>query len=589
MSDDIAGNIKDDLSEIIHIKDPKIFVIEWLPFDSNQLRELSKKMDIEKGANKTLLTGLIDRQPDVPIFQSKGAHTKVFVKDYELDSFVNLQAIIDMPEEEGIVQVEEMAIFVSRDGFIIYSLELKEIENLNTFMSIDKITRVVADLCQDSSLVIDSLLTEFQRNFIDTIFGDPIHRPKTICYVGDDIKIRHDDINDYYDGEDFEIELNQILGEGHEPFQAGRNLFFKGSRGTCAIVDNFDKDTEYQIIFWGIQHAMNNFVDNFMSRIWELYDQTKHVKTIVEEAVAGNTDALNAVQEEITVITSTISLVGQIKEFLKDSCNNLLEIYGKNHINTLDGFYEVENSLKSSQRRILESEKIITGLLTELDGLQNYVATLSELQMRKMSKVMAKNTKSMNEVLQANTRTSEAIDMIELILAGSIILEIFAFAVGEISSDQTFFGAIFDGNVGTARIVTLVLFLISVFSWIITVVLLKRSKKKMEIQALQDFFVTMSVNRKIDLTKMEEYISNRTIQTKSVENDKENTIISYVWCGDDDPNLLGKNIEKVSLSYNETNCLLLTLEIETSKLDIKQDKLLGYVLNDLKAKGVFIK
>ncbi|MHA1345917.1 MAG: hypothetical protein ACTSVO_13115 [Candidatus Heimdallarchaeaceae archaeon] len=533
---------------------------------------------------------MIDRQPDVPIFQSKGAHTKVFVEDYALDSFVNLQAIIELPEESDIVQVEEMAIFVSRDGFIIYSLELAEIENLNTYMSIDKITRVVADLCQDSSVVIDSLLTEFQRNFIEIIFGNPIHRPKTICYVGDDIKIRHDDINDYYDGEDCEIELSQILGEGHEVFQVGRNLFFRGSRGTCAIVDNFDRDTEYQITFWGIQHAINNFVDNFISRIWELYDQTKHIKKIVDEAVSGNTDALNAVQEEIIVITSTISLVGQIKEFLKDSCQELLEIYGKNHINTLDGFYEVKNSLKSSQRRIPESEKIISGLITELDGLRNYVATLSELQMRKMSKVMTKNTKSMNEVLQANTRTSEAIDMIELILAGSIILEIFAFAVGEFTSDQTIFGVIMNQEVLTGDLIaTLVLFAISIVFWITIVFLLRRSKKKMEILALQDFFLTITINRKINIVALEEYISKRSVQTKHIETDQDNTIICYVWDGHDDPNLLGKKIEKVSLSYNETNNLLLFLEIETSKLDISQDKLLGYSIEDLEAKGVFIK
>jgi len=51
----------------------------------------------------------------------------------------------------------------------------------------------------------------------------------------------------------------------------------------------------------------------------------------------------------------------------------------------------------------------------------------------------------MNQVLQANTRTGGAIDMIELILAGSIILEIVAFAIGEISSDQTIFRSILDG------------------------------------------------------------------------------------------------------------------------------------------------
>ena len=590
MIDDITGNIKDDLTEIIHIKDPKIFVIEWLPFDSNQLRELNKKMDIQKGSKNTLLTGLIDKQPDIPIFQSRGSHTKVIVEDFESDSFVNLQAIIDLPEDDEVVQVEEMAVFVSRDGFVIYSLELKEIDNKNTFMSLDKLTRVVADLCQDSSSVIDSLLTEFQRNFIDIIFGNPIHRPETICYVGDDIKVRHEDIKDYYDGEDFEIELNQILGEGHKPYQNGRNLFFKGCRGTCAIVDDFDKNTEYQIIYWGIQHALGNFVDNFMSRIWELYDQTKHVEKLIDEAVSGNTDALNNVQEQISVISSTLSVVSQIMVFLKDSCKDLLHIYGKNGVNAQDGFYEVENTLKSTQRRIEEADKIIDGLLAELDGLRNYVSTLSELQMRKMSKVMTKNTKSMNEVLQANTRTSEAIDMIELILAGSIILEILAFAVGEISSDQTFFGAIVDGGgFGTTRIVTLILLAISVISWITIVVLLRRSKKKMEVEALQDFIVSMSVNRKIDISKMEEYISLRTVQTKHVENDQDNTIVSYVWDGKDDPNLLGKCIENVNLSYNATNNLLLSIEIETSKLSTPQDELMGYVVNDLEEKEIFLK
>ncbi|MHA1317730.1 MAG: hypothetical protein ACTSQ6_09445 [Candidatus Heimdallarchaeaceae archaeon] len=85
-----SDNIKDELSEILFLKNPKIFVIEWLPFDSNQLRELNKKLDIEKSSSKTLLTGLIDSDPDSP---------------------VNLEAIIDLPEEEGIVQIEEMIYF----------------------------------------------------------------------------------------------------------------------------------------------------------------------------------------------------------------------------------------------------------------------------------------------------------------------------------------------------------------------------------------------------------------------------------------------------------------------------------------------
>jgi len=575
-----VSNIKDELSEILYIKNPKIFVIEWLPFDSNQLRELNKKLDIEKGANKTLLTGLIDQSPDVPIFTSKGKHTKVMVKDFVLDSFVNLDAVIDLPEEEGIVQIEEMAIFISKSGFVVYSLNLREIEGQNSFMSLDKLSRVVADLSQDSSMVIDSLLTEFQRNFLEIIFGNPMHRPKTICYIGEDINIKYADVKEYCDGEDCEIEISQLIGEGHLPYQVESNIFFKGTRGTLVVVDNFTEKNEYQITFWGIQHAISTFVDCFMSRIWELYDQSNNIKTLVEDAVKGNTEALNRVQEQITLLTSTISLVSQIQEFLKDSTFDLLQIYQENNIADMNDFYDVEKGLAISRERVKEADKIINGLLTELEGIRNYISTLSEMQMRKMNKAMTRNTKSMNQVLQANTRTGEAIDMIELILAGSIILEVFAFAVGEYAKDDTFFGGLLN------EYGTMVMFIISIVCWIGIVVYLRWSKSRMERKALKDFTINMTLNQTINVEKLSDYMEDKEILTKHVEYDKNNVIISYVWDIGKDPDLKDLDIDHVSITYNETNSLLLSIEIETGEVDTDQQKMIEQILDDMKSSGV---
>ncbi len=584
---DLQSNVKDELSEILFIKNPKIFVIEWLPFDSNQLIELNHKLDIEKGSRKTLLTGLIDQSPDSPTFQSKGKHTKVVVKDYSLDNYVNLEAIIDIPEQEGIVQIEEMAIFISKAGFVVYSLNLKEIDGKNTFMSLDKLSRVVADLSQDSSILIDSLLTEFQRKFLKIIFGNPIHRPKTICYVGEDINIKHDDVNDYLDGEDCEIELNQLLGEGHKPYKVDNNLIFKGTRGSISIIEDFTEDKEFQMILWGIQHAIGSFVDSFMSRIWELYDQANSTKDIVEEAVEGNTEALNRVQEHITVLTSTISVVGQIQEFLKESCIDVLGRCRKNNKTILSECFDVEKSLITSQNRIAESEKIINGLLTELEGLRNYIATLSELQMRKMSKVMTQNTKSMNQVLQANTRTGGAIDMIELILAGSIILEIVAFAIGEISSDQTIFRSILDGiGLNKDQIATLTLFIVSIFAWIAIVVYLRWNKNRVERKALKDFFITMTVNKKINIQKLDDYMKDKEILTKRVEYEHNSVMITYVWDIGKEVELKDLDLEHVSFTYNETNSLLISIDIETSKVETDQKALLEIILSDMRKSGI---
>ena len=576
----VANNIKDELSEILFIKNPKIFVIEWLPFDSNQLRELNKKLDIEKGAHKTLLTGLIDQSPDIPIFASEGKHTKVLVNDYVLDSFVNLEATIDLPEDEGIVQIEEMAIFISKSGFVVYSLNLRELEGHNSFMSLDKLSRVVADLSQDSSVVIDSLLTEFQRNFLKIIFGNPMHRPKTICYIGEDINIRYEDINEYCDGEDCEIEISQIIGEGHLHYQLGNNLFFKGTRGTLVVLDNFTEENEYQITFWGIQHAISTFVDCFMSRIWELYDQSNQIKSLVEEAVKGNTEALNRVQEEITLLTSTISLVSQIQEFLKDSTFELLQIYGDNNIKDLNDFYEVEKGLNISRERVKEADKIINGLLTELEGTRNYISTLSEMQMRKMNKAMTRNTKSMNQVLQANTRTGEAIDMIELILAGSIVLEVFAFAVGEYSSSDTVFGGLM------SRYGTLILFIISLACWIGIVAYLRWSKTRMERKALKDFTINMTLNKKINVEKLADYMAMKEIITKNVEYERKNVIVTYVWDIGKDSDLKDLDVDHVSITYNETSALLLNIEIETSEVETDQQRMIEQILNNMKISGV---
>ncbi|MHA1303154.1 MAG: hypothetical protein ACTSQE_06480 [Candidatus Heimdallarchaeaceae archaeon] len=249
----------------------------------------------------------------------------------------------------------------------------------------------------------------------------------------------------------------------------------------------------------------------------------------------------------------------------------------------------IDKCLTTSLNRVKESEKVINGLLTELEGTINYISTLSELQMRKMSKAMTQNTKSMNAVLQANTRTSEAIDMIELILAGSIILEIFAFAIGEITSDQTIYDSIVNQvPLGKDQIATLSIFLFSILAWVLIVLYLRWSKARMERKALKDFFINMTINRKINVESLDNYMKDKEILTKQVEFDPNNVIITYVWDTRKEPTMSKLDIEHVSITYNETNELLLSMEIETSEVKKDQKALLDFILDDMKSNGILI-
>jgi len=197
-----------------------------------------------------------------------------------------------------------------------------------------------------------------------------------------------------------------------------------------------------------------------------------------------------------------------------------------------------------------------------------------------MSKTMTRNTKSMNQVLHANTRTGEAIDMIELILAGSIILEVFAFAVGEYQSGETIFGGIMN------KYGTLIMFIISITCWIGIVLYLRYNKRRTGQKALKDFVITMSLNRHMNVENIDKYMAEKDIQTKYVEYDRDSTIITYVCDICKDPDLKDLDVEHVSITYNETSSLLLSIEIETSQVETDQKEMIELILNDMKLSGV---
>lgn len=586
-----VGNIQDELTEILFLKKPKILVFEWLPFDSNQLRELTRKLDIEDGSRKTLVTAMIDKEPESPVIVTTDEYTRVQLVEYEEDSFISIIAKILLPEEESITQIEELSAYISVSGFVIYALELKEIEDSNSFMSFDKIARITADLYQDTSVVIDSLLTEFQRHIIRTIYGNPINRPKTKSLISNDIRERFEKIEEYYDGEDNEIELAQIIGVGHKPFQQDQDLFFKGSRGMIAVIpENGYAEKENEIIFWGIQQSLVTFIDSYLARIWEVFDNTKETQHLIERAIAGDTDALTLVEQDITDLTNTASILHQVHRFLLDGIEEIISIYTKYRdrfpVNQLSDFLRVEASLHNSLKRVKETDKILKGINAQIQGLRNYANTLSQVQMRKLSRTMAQNTKNMSQMIHANNRTSEAIDVIELILAGSIILEIVAFAVGEIQADSTFFSKFLPYGVTS----TSILFILTLIAWITVVVLLRRSKKQMEIKALKDYIVTFAINKKIDIAKLEKYISTKDIRIKTIEEDRNNKIVSYEWVPDKNSRYVKEfGIERIQLSYNAYTSFLINIEAETSLLDVNYTQMKNSILQDMKENGIFIK
>merc|ERR1712159_890959 len=86
-------------------------------------------------------------------------------------------------------------------------------ERQSDSLSVDLMSRVVVDVTQDSSRIMESLLSGHQRQILDLVFmGFPRVREKYNVFCCDDCE-PHLKAAEYLDKEDKECELKQVLGQ----------------------------------------------------------------------------------------------------------------------------------------------------------------------------------------------------------------------------------------------------------------------------------------------------------------------------------------------------------------------------------------
>ena len=72
--------------------------------------------------------------------------TSVKILDFDETTFINFEAEINYPEEEGIVQVENFGMHLSAEGFICYAMRIEAIqERQKDDISLDMLAPIPVD------------------------------------------------------------------------------------------------------------------------------------------------------------------------------------------------------------------------------------------------------------------------------------------------------------------------------------------------------------------------------------------------------------------------------------------------------------
>ena len=261
------SNLKDDLDEAIVLSHVVCLVGEWIPFGSNQIVALNERLGALDRCQGGLFTAMIDNKPTDTEFKVPPGLTQVTILDYDSVRFINFEAEINFPEDEGIVQIENFGMHLNVDGTILYGVKIEAIMNrLSDSISLDLLSRLLVDVHQDSSLIMNDLLSHYQLSLLDMIFmGDMMNRGKFNMIIADNIE-PFLPAEEYMDREDNENELKQVLGDLHNTYDIGDDgVLVVGRNGILVAGSNANQYEQLLTCYLSLL-CREMFIRNFFTR-----------------------------------------------------------------------------------------------------------------------------------------------------------------------------------------------------------------------------------------------------------------------------------------------------------------------------------
>jgi hypothetical protein len=527
---------------ILFFKDLKLSISEWCPFGQNAISTFNESIDSLKGIKSSLLTGKVDDAPATSEFNIVPMFTRVMLQDFDRYNWIKFKAFIEYPEE--VEQIEEVGTHVDKSGFINYALKIENVEGNTSNFSLDDTTAIVADLVEDTSTMIEALLTQFQRRILRLVYGETPFRPKFIVATTSALIPEHSKTMEYHDGEDQENEINQLVGIAYK-FQdiSPDDKLILGTNGIIFISDkpeNFGNVFSFYSFIRGLQM----FQTVFFARLRKMWDRIKDLRT--EILHIEREESIGLLEQELSELSADIVLIEEVMSFMRTGSSDMQTIWST-HSSELDPpnielaeKLEIDREIRVTREKIDDMEMVSKGLVDEIQGLRDMLNTLAEKRMRELSKLMTDNVQQGSDAqlaMAANVKASRysgaALKILSMISAGALGMKISDLgmkAMDELNEDFLHITNpwVLDETTGDPVLWNFwggyTQVLVGVALWIVFTILffrlIKASSKKMKEEKLaKDFTLNLRIPIDIRSTseKIKKYIDSKDIMFHNVE------------------------------------------------------------------------
>jgi len=586
------STIRDELDEVITMNSVSIIVAEYIPFGANQVVQMNDNLGSTERVQGGFYTALVDDDAAGTQLDMAPGLTSVNILDYSLTNHINFEADIHFPEAPGIVQVETFGCSMNAEGTCFYGMQIEAIlDRIKDNMSLDHLARLLVDVHQDSSKIVDSVLSSYQRELLELVFmGDAENRDKVNLIIANEIT-PHLTAEEYMDKGEYENELKQVIGDTRSAFDISEHdtLIF-GAYGILVAGPN-SRHHEPLLCAYLQFIAIDIFVRNFFSRMFIISDAMKTTENKINNA-EKDPNSLAKIRAMISTISKEAILMEEILGYIAEAVERILvppeppEQTGRSLYERL----QIEDLKKQVGLRIHDLKKNMNGMMHDLSILRELSGIVSEAQMFSMQEAVMVNTKTLVALQEANERASASLEVMQVVLAGSLSFDIVDRITGEWSVTNTeWMRPLVEPLMKNTPMVW---FLLNLIVWAMFAASLLLWLRHLAYQASGVINLKIKMLKKINVENLQKYLHSKNIKLEERGYEKVTDTVKVVFV-EDDKRDWGGHAPEISMEYEELHGYMLSVAMSYNRRKARANlvfnarELKMKLMDQLKAAEVF--
>jgi len=564
-------NNLDELDEVITLNSVSVIVAEYIPFGANQIVQLNNNVGSTERVQGGFISPAMDTNSAGTTIEMSPELTSVDILDYTLTNHINFEAEINFANEgDDTVQVETFGVSLNAEGTCFYGLQVEAVlDRIKDNISLDHLSRLLVDVQQDSSAIVDAIISQYQRELMNLVFlGDAENRNKVNLIIANEIT-PHLTAEEYMDKGEYENELKQVIGDTKAAYDISEHdtLIF-GAYGLLVAGPN-SRHHEPLLCAYLQFITIDIFLQNFFARIWILNDDMQTTNTIILD---GSKDprSLDRIKYRIVKLAKDLIMLEEILSYMIEALE-VIEIPPEPPEQAGRSLYErleIAGMRNQLIRRAMDLKKNIAGAQRFLDVLREMSSVVSESKMFRLNESVDLNTKQMCTLQDANERSAQSLVILQTIFGGLLAFQILDRLTGNnwSVSNSSWFSSFYQSAIVNTP---LLWFIISFFVWLVTAAIIYQQYNSTSYIKQGITTIRLKINRKIFVNRIQLFLRSKLHSYEERNYTDANDIVRITYT-DNLKRDWGGAKPTITFEYDERNEYLFTVTVQYNRREARK-------------------